>query len=172
MDFVNAVQKGLPDLKLIAEDLGFLTQEVFALRDAAGFPGMKVLQFAFEPGEPSVYLPHNHISNSVCYTGTHDNMPVRQWLESADADIMEYAAAYMHLTREEGFVWGVIRTALSSASDLCIIQLQDCLELGEEARMNFPGTQTDLNWTWRALPNSFNESLAQRLYRLTRLYGR
>lgn len=172
MDFFKAVRRALPDLKLIAEDLGFLTPEVSDLREAVGVPGMKVLQFAFEPGEPSAYLPHNHIANSVCYTGTHDNMPVNQWLESADADIMEYAAAYMHLTREEGFVWGVIRTALSSVSDLCIIQLQDCLELGEEARMNFPGTRTDRNWTWRARADHLRDDLAKKLYHLVRRYGR
>lgn len=172
IDFLTAVQQQLPELKLIAEDLGFLTPEVFALRDAVGLPGMKVLQFAFERGEPSAYLPHKHIPNSVCYTGTHDNMPIKQWLESIEPDIMEYATAYMNLNKEEGYVWGVIRTALSSVADLCILQLQDCLELGCEARMNFPGTQTSNNWTWRVNAACLTDTLSKKLFDLTRLYGR
>ena len=83
MDFVNAVKKGLPELNMIAEDLGFLTQEVLDLRDASGYPGMKVLEFAFDSREPSDYLPHTYVSNTVCYTGTHDNMTMRQWFETA-----------------------------------------------------------------------------------------
>ncbi len=171
MDFVNAVKEALPDLQLIAEDLGFLTQEVLDLRDNSGFPGMKVLEFAFDSSEPSNYLPHTYIQNTVCYTGTHDNMTVGQWLETATEQTRAYAAEYMNLTEREGFIWGVIRTAYASVSDLCIIQLQDCLELGGDARMNFPGT-TGNNWVWRTLPGSYDAALAARLRRLTALYGR
>jgi len=171
LDFMNTVKEKLPQISLIAEDLGFLTQEVLDLRDESGFPGMKVLEFAFDSREPSEYLPHTYPANSVCYTGTHDNMTMRQWFETASADAVAYATEYMRLCQEEGMVWGVIRTAMSSVSDLCIIQMQDLLNLGGEARMNFPGTMTDANWTWRAW-EGFTDGLAQRIYSLTKLYGR
>ena len=172
MQFINAVKEGLPGLKMIAEDLGFLTQEVLGLRDESGFPGMKVLGFAFDSREPSDYLPHTYERNCVCYTGTHDNMTTRQWFESASEDAVAYATEYMNLTQEEGLVWGVIRTAMASVADLCIVPMQDLLNLGSEARMNFPGTQTDANWTWRADCGCLDPKLAERLYGLTKLYGR
>lgn len=172
MDFIRTVKRELPGLRLIAEDLGYLTQEVLDLRDASGFPGMKVLEFAFDSREPSDYLPHNYTPNSVCYTGTHDNMTMRQWLESAPKDAAAYAAEYMNLSAAEGFVWGVARTAMASVSDLCVVQMQDYLNLGAEARMNFPGTLSDKNWTWRAKNGMMSHELAQRIYRLTQLYGR
>lgn len=172
LDFMNTVKAKLPQLSMIAEDLGFLTQEVLDLRDDSGFPGMKVLEFAFDSREPSEYLPHTYPRNSVCYTGTHDNMTMRQWFESASSDAVDYATEYMALSQQEGMVWGVIRTAMSSVSDLCVIQMQDLLDLGGEARMNFPGTMTSANWTWRARDGFTGNGLAQRLCRLTRLYGR
>lgn len=172
MSFINAVKKSLPELEMIAEDLGFLTQEVLDLRDESGFPGMKVLGFAFDSREPSDYLPHTYPKNSVCYTGTHDNMTSRQWLETASEDAVAYAREYMRLTEEEGYVWGMIRTAFSSVSNVCITPMQDLLDLGGEARMNFPGTQTDANWTWRAGFACMAPELAEKLYGLTKLYGR
>ena len=172
MAFVNAVKQGLPELKLIAEDLGFLTQEVLDLRDNSGYPGMKVLQFAFDSREPSNYLPYTYTTNSVCYTGTHDNLTMAQWLETASDEAVNYAKEYMNLTEEEGYVWGVIRTAQSSVSDTCIVPLQDYLNLGADARMNFPGTQTSDNWTWRTEEGSYNDLLAEKICKLTRLYGR
>ena len=171
MDFVNAVKKALPELEIIAEDLGFLTQDVLDLRDNSGFPGMKVLEFAFDAREPSEYQPHTYIKNTVCYTGTHDNMTTRQWFETAGEDAVEYAVAYMGLTRKEGYIWGTIRTALSCVSDLCVIPMQDYLELGGEARMNFPGTLGN-NWVWRAVEGSFSDALAEKICSLTKLYGR
>ena len=172
MDFVNAVKKGLPELNMIAEDLGFLTQEVLDLRDASGYPGMKVLEFAFDSREPSDYLPHTYVSNTVCYTGTHDNMTMRQWFETATDEAVEYATEYMNLTEKEGLVWGVIRTAYASVSDLCVIQMQDLLNLGAQARMNFPGTLSDANWTWRADDAFMSEDLAKKILNMTKLYGR
>lgn len=172
LDFLAAVKNELPGLKLIAEDLGFLTKEVFDLRDESGLPGMKVLQFAFDSREPSAYLPHLHPVNSVCYTGTHDNMTTRQWLESASADTLSYATEYMALSEREGLLRGVIRAAMSSVAELTVIPMQDWLNLGAEARMNFPGTQTGDNWTWRALDGFTHNGLAQNIYHLTALYGR
>ncbi|MBR5616575.1 MAG: 4-alpha-glucanotransferase [Oscillospiraceae bacterium] len=172
MAFVEAVKKQLPELKMIAEDLGFLTQEVLDLRDASGYPGMKVLEFAFDSREPSDYLPHTYIRNTVCYTGTHDNMTMRQWFETASPEAVEYATEYMSLTKKEGLVWGVVRTAFSSVSETCVVPMQDLLNLGAEARMNFPGTLSDANWTWRMKTGSAGKSLAKKLLALTKLYGR
>ena len=172
MKFINAVKKGLPKLRMIAEDLGFLTQEVFDLRDESGFPGMKILGFAFDSREPSDYLPHTYPKNCVCYTGPHDNMTTRQWFETASDDAVAYATEYIPLTQEEGLTWGMIRTAMASVADLCIIPMQDLLDLGGEARMNFPGTQTDANWTWRSDVSCMDPKLAEQLGAMTKLYGR
>ena len=172
MDFVRAVKNNLPHVSLIAEDLGFLTQEVLDLRDDSGYPGMKVLEFAFDSREPSEYLPHTYTANSVCYVGTHDNMTMRQWFDTADKDAVEYASEYMCLNEQEGLVWGTIRTAMSSVSEQCVVQLQDYLDLGADARMNFPGTCDGTNWTWRALDGVLTEALAAKIRKLTTLYGR
>ena len=172
MDFLGTVKRQFPHLPMIAEDLGYLTPEVLQMRDNSGFPGMKVLEFAFDSREPSDYLPHSYPHNTVCYTGTHDNMTCRQWLETASDEAIDYAAEYMHLTQEEGYVWGMIRTAFSSVADLCIIQMQDYLELGADARMNCPGTQSASNWTWRAHESFAAESLARKIRRMTTLYCR
>ena len=172
MAFVNALKKGLPEVAFIAEDLGFLTQEVLDLRDESGWPGMKVLEFAFDSRDPSEYLPHSYTNNSVCYTGTHDNMTMRQWFETATPEAVEYCREYLALTDAEGLVRGTIRGAMSSVSDLCVIQMPDWLNLGGEARMNFPGTLSDANWTWRAKDGMMNKDLAKEIYNMTKLYGR
>ena len=172
MDFINTVKAQLPQLKLIAEDLGILTDAVLELRDESGFPGMKVLGFAFDSRNPSSYLPQAYITNTVCYTGTHDNMTMQQWFDNASEDAVAYAKEYMALTKEEGYVWGVIRTAMASVSDLCVVPMQDFLGLGEEGRMNFPGTMSDANWTWRATQEMFTDELAERIGKLVRLYNR
>ena len=172
LPFIRALQEALPEVAMIAEDLGFLTQEVLDMRNGSGLPGMKVLEFAFDAREPSDYLPHTYTSNTICYTGTHDNMTMRQWLQTASADAVAYATEYMNLTEAEGLVWGAIRTAMASVSDLCIVQMQDYLDLGGEARMNFPGTQSADNWTWRARPGYLKRGLAEKILRMTKLYGR
>ena len=172
LHFLKALRTALPEVGMIAEDLGFLTQEVLDMRDASGLPGMKVLGFAFDSRQPSQYLPYQYPANSVCYTGTHDNMTMRQWFETASEDAVEYAAEYMSLTKREGFVWGVIRTAMSSVSDLCVVPVQDYLNMGAQARMNFPGTQTDDNWTWRLEEGHLTNALAEKIKRMTVLYGR
>ena len=172
MAFVEAVKTQLPKLDMIAEDLGFLTQEVLDLRDASGFPGMKVLEFAFDSREPSDYLPHTYVRNTVCYTGTHDNMTMRQWFDTATPEAVEYAAEYMNLSEKEGYVWGVILTAFASVSDTCVVPMQDLLDLGSEARMNFPGTLSDANWTWRAKDGVLTKALAEKILAMTKLYGR
>ena len=172
MDYIRAVQEALPQLDFIAEDLGYVTPEVRKLQEDSGYPGMKVLQFAFDSREEADYRPHTYPVNSVCYTGTHDNLTLAQWFEDASPEDVAWAKAYLGLHEEEGLVWGMIRGAMSSVSRLCIIQMQDYLELGAEARMNFPGTLTSNNWTWRAQPGFLSDGLTQRIREITRLYGR
>ena len=171
-DFISALKQQLPDLNMIAEDLGYMTQEVIDLREFSGFPGMKVLQFGFDAREPSEYQPHTYTRNSVCYTGTHDNMTMKQWFDSADPVSAAYAAEYMNLSRKEGYVWGCIRTAMASVSDLTVIPMQDVLNIGMQGRINFPGTLSDSNWTWRLKDGIILEHSAERLKKLTQLYGR
>ena len=171
-DFMAALKQGLPGLSLIAEDLGYLTQEVLQLREFSGYPGMKVLQFAFDSREPSDYLPHTYEKNTVCYTGTHDNLTMRQWFDTIDPETRAYAREYMNLSDQEGLVWGTVRTAFASVSDTCIVQMQDLLDLGAGARMNLPGSLSDANWTWRMEQKHVTAELAQKLSRLTRLYAR
>ena len=172
IEFVQAVQQALPGARFIAEDLGYVTDEVRSLQLASGWPGMKVLEFAFDSRESGNYLPHLYPTHSVCYTGTHDNVTLRQWFEEAiPADVVE-AKAYLGLHKEEGYVWGMIRGAMSCVSDLCIVQMQDYLELGGEARMNRPGTLSDRNWTWRAEEGFASQYLAYNIRAMTARYGR
>lgn len=172
MDFIRAVQKALPTLDFIAEDLGFVTPQVRQLQEESGYPGMKVMQFAFDSRESADYMPHTYPVNSVCYSGTHDNMTFAQWFQEAAPEDIAMAADYLGLNREEGFVRGVIRGCMGSVSKLCIIQMQDYLELGASARMNFPGTLSSDNWSWRARQGFITEALTQRIYDTTRRYGR
>ena len=178
MDFVNALKNGLPSLQFIAEDLGTLTQEVLDLRDNSGYPGMKVLGFAFDSRESDEYLPHTYPRNSVCYTGTHDNMTSLQWLQSASYEALEYFVEYLGLDdcaaymTEKELVWSLIRTAMASQADLTIVPMQDYLTLGDEGRMNFPGTMTTNNWTWRADAGFASDALAEKIRAMTKVYGR
>ena len=126
---------------------------------------MKVLGFAFDSREPSDHLPYFFPANSVCYTGTHDNMTTRQWFDTASKDAVKYATEFMALTEEEGLVWGVIRTAFASVSNLAIVQMQDYLDLGAEARMNLPGS-TGGNWAWRMKPGAAGDALAEHLHEM------
>ena len=171
-DFIYAIQKALPDLDFIAEDLGYMTPEVRQLQLDSGYPGMKVLEFAFDSREDSDYLPHLYPEDSVCYTGTHDNVTLKQWFDEASAEDVAYAKAYLGLNEEEGFIWGMIRGAMGSVSRICVVQMQDYLELGKPARMNFPGTLSMANWTWRAEEGFDSETLAEKILKLTKLYGR
>ena len=156
----------------IAEDLGYVTPEVRALQEESGYPGMKVLEFAFDSREKGNYLPHGYPVNSVCYSGTHDNLTLCQWLEEADPADLRLAKDYLGLSREEGYAAGMIRGCMATVSELCIIQMQDWLELGGSARMNFPGTLSDRNWTWRAMPGACSQELAAKIRTVTERYGR
>ena len=149
-----------------------MTPEVRQLQLDSGYPGMKVLEFAFDSREDSDYLPHLYPEDSVCYTGTHDNVTLKQWFDEASPEDVAYAKAYLGLNEEEGFIWGMIRGAMGSVSRLCVVQMQDYLELGKRARMNFPGTLSMDNWTWRAEEGFDSEDLAEKILKVTKLYGR
>ena len=170
LDFVKAIQTALPNTPMIAEDLGLLTEDVHKLRENSGYPGMKVLEFAFDADSNNTYLPHTYEKNTVCYTGTHDNMPLKQWFAEVSERTTEFAKRYMG--ESENPIWGMIRLALSSPADLAIVQMQDYLELGGEARMNFPGTRNSSNWSWRADPDFCTAELAEKIKLMTCTYGR
>lgn len=167
----EAMERELGPLPVIAEDLGYMTKEVYAFRERTGFPGMKVLQFAFDPEATSDYLPHNLTENAVLYTGTHDNDTIAGWFEAADPKEIAFARAYLGLSEAEGLVNGMMRGAATSVCHTVIYQMQDLLGLGDESRMNRPGT-ADGNWTWRMRPDVLTVELAGRMRELTRMSGR
>ena len=173
MKLFDAVAKSIGKKRIIAEDLGFLTDGVRKLLSDSGFPGMKVLEFAFDSrDENSInYLPHNFIKNCVAYTGTHDNEPVMGWVETAAESDVTYAKDYLRLSKEEGYHWGMLRALFATVADTTIVQAQDILGLGSESRMNAPST-VGKNWKWRAVPGAFTKELAQTLYELMKLYSR
>ena len=171
MKLIAALKKFLGSLDIIAEDLGYLTPEAIKLKEEAGFPGMKVLQFAFQPGANSNYLPHNLEKHSIVYTGTHDNNTIMGWWEEADPKEIEYAIDYLKLNKNEGYNWGMIRGAWSSVANTAIAPIQDFLGLGSAARMNIPST-TYGNWRWRIKEEYLKDSLAKKIEKITLLYGR
>jgi len=171
MDFVNAVKKRLPGLSFIAEDLGFLTQEVHELVKNSGFPGMSILQFGFNPDANSDYLPHRVAENRVYYTGTHDNAPIMQWFAEVSEPERRFAEQYLALNAAEGINWGMIRGGMCSPAGIFIAQMQDVLGLSAEGRVNTPGIASG-NWQWRMLPHECSAALAEKLREYTRMYGR
>ena len=171
MNLVGVLTSWFSDLRLIAEDLGYITPGVKKLLSDSGLPGMKVMEFAFDAHGESDYLPHRCERNSVCYLGTHDNDTVLGWLETTGKDDRQFAERYMHITSDEGWCWGMIRTGMSTASDLFVMQMQDVLELPASARMNTPGTASG-NWRWRMLPGAANKRLAKKLRTYTETFRR
>ncbi len=172
MDFIHMVHREFPNLAFIAEDLGFMTEEVRQLQLSSGYPGMKLLECAFDSDENNEFLPHLYPVESVCYTGTHDNVTLKQWLQEAGHEELARAKAYLGLNRKEGYAWGVIRGGMGSVSKLFVAQMQDYLGLGKEARMNLPGTLSTDNWTWRAKKGFDSRRLAKKIYAVTKRYGR
>ena len=173
MDFFRALEKAVGRRRIIAEDLGFITPQVGKLLEDTGFPGMKVLQFAFDSrdGGGRMYQPHNYPVNCVAYVGTHDNETALGWLEDAAAEDAALAREYLHLDRDEGENWGMMRGIWSSPAGYAIVQMQDILGLGREGRINTPSTLGG-NWQWRALPGSYDADLAARIRRQMYLYER
>ncbi len=171
MKLFKKLKNELGDLNIIAEDLGFLTEDVKKLLRDSGFPGMKVLQFAFDSREESDYLPHNYDKNSVVYTGTHDNSTVIGWFSSADEEDVDYAVEYLKINRDEGENWGFIRGAWSSISFLAITTMQDILGLDDRGRMNIPSTVGG-NWTWRMEKTDLIDEIAEKIGDMTSIYRR
>ena len=171
MALFRALEDALGELPIVAEDLGLLFDSVRQLLADSGLPGMKVLQFAFDPGCDSEYLPHNHIPNCVVYPGTHDNTTLKDWLATAAPGELAKAKAMLGLNEEEGYVRGVIRAALGSVARLAVIPMADWLELGAEARINAPGTGTG-NWQWRAEEGFATPALARQMRSLCAVFAR
>lgn len=173
MDLFEAIQKELPEVKIIAEDLGFLTPTVLQMLADSGYPGMKVLQFAFDGDLDNAYLPYNHIKKSVIYTGTHDNETTVGWYRNLKGKKRTQVLELLSRGNEhEGEItWELIRMAHVSASDTCIIPMQDYLCLGNEARINEPSTLGG-NWKWRMQKDQISAELMKAIYRMTRIHGR
>lgn len=170
LELFQEVKKQLGDIRIVAEDLGYTTKEVVEFREKTGFPGMKMLQFAFNPDEESDFLPHQIERNWAVYTGTHDSDTVKSWFEKSNPKEVEFAKKYLNLTDERNYVKGFIKAAWSSVANLAVAQMQDFLELGDEGRMNTPSTLG--NWTWRVRKDMLTKELSSEIYDMTKTYYR
>lgn len=166
----EGLRNGLGELPLIAEDLGVITPEVERLRDSCGFPGMKILQFAFDSGADNAYLPHNHIPGSVVYTGTHDNDTTKGWFATRSKEQQERICEYLQSAPEQ-VVANLIRTAFASVARFAIFPMQDILGLDSTGRMNIPGV-ADNNWGWRLLPGYAENAPLGQLKKFSALFNR
>ena len=173
MDLFKSIEKKLGKLHVIAEDLGFMTDTVKKLVEDSGFPGMKVIEFAFDSREDSDYLPHTYDKNCVVYTGTHDNETVRGWYENLNKDDKAKSIEYMNnkSTPLSEIHWDFIRLTMLSVADTCIIPIQDYLGLGNEARINTPSTIGN-NWHWRMLEDEITDELVEKIKKLTIISSR
>jgi 4-alpha-glucanotransferase len=172
--FFTSIKAKLKVLPIIAEDLGVITPPVEKIRDQLGFPGMRVLQFAFESDEKNPYLPHNFEQrNTIVYTGTHDNNTTLGWFmgDKLSESTRDRIRRYLNSYDDSRISWEFIRLAMSSIAALAIIPLQDILGFGEDCQMNRPGTQSG-NWRWRCAPRFMNEEVEQRLLDMTVFYNR
>lgn len=171
LELFEVLKSTLGSKQIIAEDLGFLTPSVIKLVNDTGFPGMKVLHFGFYEDSTSEYLPHNYGTNCVVYTGTHDNDTTVSWYRSMSRGDKEFTKDYLNVRSSRNINWVLIRTALSSVADTAVIPIQDYLGLGNEARINTPSTLGD-NWKWRVYAGELTNELADKIRRLTKVYGR
>ena len=172
IDFFNAIKNKFGNVGIIAEDLGFITDEVRNLLNSTGFPGMRVLQFAFGGSNKNDYLPHRYIKNCIAYTGTHDNDTFLGWYQqSGGRHEIENAKKYLGLNGEERYNWGFLRGVWSSVADVAIAPMQDFLNLGADSRMNLPSSFGG-NWSWRVTEGQLNDWLQRRIYELSKMYGR
>ncbi len=172
-ELFTEIKRTFGDLPILAEDLGVITDEVRALRDKFGFPGMKILQFAFGKNGDKNFLPHNYSRNSVVYTGSHDNDTTKGFFDKAmseDIELFEWTQDYLNYYGAE-IVFPLIKEAYKSVANYAIIPMQDILNLGSQARMNFPG-KLGGNWSWRFSWDQITEELASKHYYLCKLYER
>lgn len=172
-DFFEALERQLGKLNIIAEDLGFITESTRKLLEKTRYPGMKVLEFAFDSREESDYLPHNYDRNCVVYTGTHDNDTIKGWFNSIPQEDRNFALRYLNNDGKDSdnIHWEFIRLAMQSVADICIIPIQDYLGLGSEGRINIPST-VGSNWRWRLLEGEITDELLMKIKEITLLYGR
>lgn len=170
-EFIDAVKRNIPALRVIAEDLGDINDRVRDLLCYSDFPGMKILQFAFDGACNSEYLPHNFTRHSVAYTGTHDNPTMKQWTLITDDESLSFAKKYLNVNKTDALVKDCIRALFMSVSDTVIIPMQDWLSLGSEARMNVPSIAFG-NWTWRLRGDELTEELSCEIADMARLYFR
>lgn len=170
-DLFKTMRKKLGKKRVIAEDLGFMTDSVRRLVKRTGFPNMKILQFAFESTGESEYLPHRYDSNCVVYTGTHDNDTMAGFLQKMPDKDIRFMKKYLNCKQDKKLCREVIRAGVASVADIVIIPMQDWLELDNAARINEPSTLGE-NWKWRMKPDALTEKLAKRMYKMTKLYGR
>lgn len=172
MDLFNAIKNDLGEVNIIAEDLGDIFDSVKVLLKDSGFPGMRVLQFGFNPDNTdNDHLPHNYPENSCAYTGTHDNATIMQWYREADPKTRAMAKRYLKPNLFERFNMCCIRAVYASPAKLAVIPMQDILGLGKEGRMNVPSTLGG-NWNWRMLPGKLSASIAEKLHELADTYFR
>lgn len=155
LELFQAIKTACPDAKLIAEDLGVITDEVLALREASGMPGMVVLQFAFGGDADNAYLPHNYSENAVVYSGTHDNDTTLGWYQNLDMKAQDHLRRYLSVSGEH-IAWDLVRAALKSTARMAVVPLQDLMNLGSEARFNSPGVAMG-NWQWRYTPAQLDQ---------------
>ena len=174
LDMFRAAKRELGDIQVIAEDLGFLTDSVRQMLKDSGFPGMKILQFAFDSREESDYIPYRYERNCVVYTGTHDNDTTFSWWKKIPPEDKNMAVKYLGLSRFTGrkkLTYKMIELGMSSVADLCIIPMTDYLCLGDAARINTPST-LGTNWMWRMKEGAFTEKLSSYILGITKIYGR
>ena len=173
VELFRRLEAKLGQKQIIAEDLGLQTPTVAQLLKDSGYPGMKVLEFAFDPREKSNYLPHSYDRNCIVYTGTHDNETLVQWYNGLDKESRAFAEEYMnnkHIPEDEKY-WDFIRLAMMSCANTCVIPAQDYLGLDKEARINFPSTLGE-NWKWRINSRMFTKALIKKIRALTKISER
>ncbi len=173
-ELFKIIEEKIGKKSIIAEDLGLLTEEVYEMLDATGYPGMRILQFAFNPHDDNNYLPHNYIKNCICYTGTHDNMTCLEWLESLTGEEKKFVYSYANILETDSSIKAIdklIRLLFTSVSDTVIIPIGDYLHLGIEGRMNVP-SKLGGNWSWRLQKNSLSNELSKYIYMITKTYKR
>ena len=171
-DLFDKIKEKLGDIEIIAEDLGFLTEDVIKFLSKTGYPGMKVIQFAFDGSGGNPYLPHNYSRNCVAYTGTHDNDTCIGWFnDSSKQHEVKNAKRYLGLSKEEGYNFGIIRGVWSSVAEIAVAQMQDFLGIGNEGRMNLPSSLGG-NWSWRMKSGAIKDELSQKILDMNYMFGR
>ena len=171
-ELFKAAEKALDKLNIIAEDLGFITEDVYKMLADVGYPGMKILQFAFGEDSANEHLPHNFTSsNCIAYTGTHDNETLKGWVSSQSSDTLKYCMAYLGVKKKKDIPKNIIKQTWASVAQTAIAQMQDFLNSDASARMNTPSTLGN-NWQFRTSEDDFTDKLAKRILKLNKMYNR